>query len=132
MTALFLPAFHEGLRDAKLFCEEEDCVASYLGFVDDVQIRREREFLLVHSSIGIRCGYDESAYLYSWSGSAWTRFFSEEQNVYTKQLYLPQTIHDVQVSEPGAAGRRLVIVLGIPPRLRFRLRAGLLSRMERR
>jgi hypothetical protein len=109
-----LAALHDGIRDAKLFCEDE-CNPSYLGFVDDVQIRREREFLVVHTSVGIRCGYDESAYLYNWSGSAWKRFFSLEQDVYTKQRYLPQTIHSVQVSEPDAAGSRLVLGLGSKP-----------------
>ena len=109
-----LAGLHEGLRDAKLFCEDE-CNPSYLGYVDDVQIHREREFLVVQTSVGIRCGYDESAYLYNWSGSAWKRFFTVEQDVYTKQSYKPQTIHSLQISEPDAAGSRLALGLGSRP-----------------
>ena len=109
-----LAGLHEGVRDAKLFCEDE-CNPSYLGFLDDVQIHREQEFLVVQTSVGIRCGYDESAYLYTWSGSAWKRFFTVEQDVYTKQRYLPQTIHSVQVSEPDASGSRVVLALGSRP-----------------
>jgi hypothetical protein len=110
----FLTGLHDGLRDSKLFCEDE-CVPSYLGFVDDVQIRREREFLVVQTSVGIRCGYDESAYLYTWSGSAWKLIFTLEQNVYTKRRYLPQTIHSIQISEPDANGSRLILGLGSRP-----------------
>ena len=109
-----LATLHAGLRDAKLFCEDE-CVPSYLGFVDDVQLVREREFLIVQTGVGIRCGYDESAYVYAWSGSAWRRVFSSEQTVYTKEHYQPQTIHAVHISEPDSSGRRLVLTLGSRP-----------------
>ena len=109
-----LATLHAGLRDAKLFCEDE-CVPSYLGFVDDVQIVREREFLIVQTGVGIRCGYDESAYVYAWSGTLWERLFSSEQNVYTKERYQPQTIHAVHISEPDSSGRRLILALGSRP-----------------
>ena len=109
-----LATLHAGLRDAQLFCADE-CVPSYLGFVDDVQIQREREFLIVQTGVGIRCGYDESAYVYTWSGSAWRRLFSSEQNVYTKDRYQPQTIHGVHISEPDSSGRRLILTLGSRP-----------------
>src|SRR5579872_6978933 len=106
-----LAALHAGLRDAQLFCAD-DCVPSYLGFVDDVQIQHEHEFLVVQTGVGIRCGYDESAYIYTRSGGIWKRVFTAEQNVYTKELYQPQTIHAVHISEPDSAGRRLILTLG--------------------
>ena len=109
-----LATLHAGLRDAQLFCADE-CVPSYLGFVDDVQLQREREFLIVQTGVGIRCGYDESAYVYTWSGSTWKRLFSAEQDVYTKEQYQPQTIHGVRISEPDSAGRRLILTLGSRP-----------------
>jgi hypothetical protein len=109
-----LATLHAGLRDAKLFCEDE-CVPSYLGFVDDVQIYREREFLVVQTGVGIRCGYDESVYVYAWSGTAWNRVFTSEQDVYTKERYQPQTIHALHISEPDSAGRRLILTLGSRP-----------------
>jgi hypothetical protein len=109
-----LATLHAGLRDAQLFCADE-CVPSYLGFVDDVQIQREREFLIVQTGVGIRCGYDESAYVYTWSGGAWKRIFSSEQNVYTKEAYQPQTIHGVHISEPDSSASRLVLTLGSKP-----------------
>jgi hypothetical protein len=109
-----LATLHAGLRDAKLFCQDE-CITSYLGFVDDVQIYREREFLVVQTGVGIRCGYDESVYVYARSGTAWNRVFTSEQDVYTKEGYQPQTIHALHVSEPDSTGHRLILTLGSRP-----------------
>lgn len=96
---------------AGLHCPD-GCVSSALGFVDPVRLHREGEFLIVQTSVGIRCGYDDSAYAYRWNGRGWTRVFETEQDVYTKTGYRPQTIYSVQISEPDAEGGRLVLTLG--------------------
>jgi hypothetical protein len=102
-------AFQEAL--ASLFCPD-GCVFSALGFIDTVRMRRNGEFLTVRTSAGIRCGYDDSAYVYQWDGQKWARFFETEQDVYTKTGYRPQTIYDVQISPPDANGNRFALTLG--------------------
>jgi hypothetical protein len=99
---------------AGLSCPD-GCINTALGFVDPVRLRREGEFLTVQTSAGIRCGYDDSAYLYAWEGKRWNRIFETEQNNYTKTGYRPQTIYAVHVSSPDAAGNRLVLTLGSRP-----------------
>src|SRR5579862_1710352 len=58
--------FHAGLTGARLFCDS--CFPSFIGYLDDVRLSREKGFLIVLPSAGIWCGYDDSAYIYQWSG----------------------------------------------------------------
>jgi hypothetical protein len=99
--------FHAGLRDAHLFCD--DCFPSFRGFVDEVQVDREREFLVVRTSAGIWCGYDDSAYVYRWVAGRWKRIWAEEQNDYSSHRYFPQVLYAVHISPP------LVLTLGSRP-----------------
>jgi hypothetical protein len=64
------------------------------------------------TAMGTSCGYDESAYVYEWHGGRWQRIWEHEQNTDTPPRYLPQQIHDVQISLPGTDGRRLLMELG--------------------
>jgi hypothetical protein len=107
----------EELRPTDLFCENfaVQCWPSTLGFIDDVQVRRERGFLVIQTAVGISCGYDESVYLYSWNGAKWQRIWVHEQNTYTEKEYLPQTIHSFRISQPDKDGDRLVLSLGSRP-----------------
>src|SRR5688572_1609546 len=77
---------YDDLRAARLFCEDYNtqCHPTALGFVDEVLIDRNGEFLVVQTALGIRCGYDESIYVYRRSGSAWQRIWDYEQNDYTQ------------------------------------------------
>jgi hypothetical protein len=109
----------EALGRAGLLCPD-GCVHTALGFVDQVRLRRDGEFLTVLTSVGIRCGYDDSAYVYRFItepgiGQKWTRVFETEQNVYTKTGYRPQTIYAVQISSADASGTRLALTLGSRP-----------------
>ncbi len=99
---------------ASLRCPD-GCVSTALGFVDPVRLHRKGDFLTVQTSVGIRCGYDDSAYVYQWIGNAWRRIFETEQDVYTKTAYRPQTIYAVQISSPDASGNRLALTLGSRP-----------------
>jgi hypothetical protein len=107
---------HAALRDAQLLCEGP-CFSlnSTLGYLDEVRIRREQEFLIVQTSVGIWCGYDDSGYVYKWSGSTWKRVWQVEQNIYTEKRYLPQSLSAVHISQPDAQGRRLILTLGAKP-----------------
>jgi hypothetical protein len=97
-----------------LFCPD-GCVNTALGFVDQVRLRRDGEFLVMQTSLGISCGYDDSAYVYEWQGKRWNRIFETEQDVYTKTGYHPQTIYAVRISAPDARGNRLAMTLGSRP-----------------
>jgi hypothetical protein len=105
--------FHAALTAEHLFCD--DCFPSFLGYVDEVQVNREQDLLIVRTSAGIWCGYDDSAYAYQWSGGRWQRVWEDEQNVYTSEKYLPRILYAVHVSPPDSNGHRLVMTLGSRP-----------------
>lgn len=107
---------HAGVRDSQLFCDDDkECFPSYLGYLDEIQVNREGEFLIVETAVGIWCGFDYSAYVYKWNGGRWQRIWENEQNTYTETKYLPQIIHAVQISSPDANGNRLLMTLGARP-----------------
>jgi hypothetical protein len=113
-TRALAAALHVALRDASLLCLDMagDCATNALGYVDDVRVTHAGEFLSVVTAVGINCGYDESAYAYTWRNGRWQRFWESEQTSYTADSYRPQQVHDVLISAPGAAGRRLLATLG--------------------
>jgi hypothetical protein len=107
----------EVMGKAKLFCDDpSDCVLNALGFLDQVQIKREQGFLIVTTAVGtgIRCGYDYSAYVYAWEGNQWQRIWEDEQNDYSEGAYHPQTLHSVHISDPANDGTHLILTLGTP------------------
>ncbi len=107
-------AINAALADADLFCTDFDfeCRYNILGYVDGPRMTRERDFLVIVVPTGVWCGYDESAYLYAWGNPGWERIWENEQNTYTDEGYLPQTIHEVQISSPEPSGSRLLMTLG--------------------
>ena len=112
-TALLAAELHDGLREARLFCDS--CFPSFLGYVDDVQVNRDQGFLIVRTSAGIWCGYDDSAYVYQWSAGRWRRIWQSEQDTYTSRGYLPRILYSVEVSPPDDEGHHLVMALGSRP-----------------
>jgi hypothetical protein len=100
--------------NAGLLCPD-GCPLTALGYADAPRVHRQGEFVVIFTSVGIACGYDDSAYMYKRSGLAWTRIFQTEQNDYTKSGYLPQTIYSVDVSPPDATGARIIVSLGSKP-----------------
>jgi hypothetical protein len=115
-TIVLAAELHAGLRDTELFCNDDaECFPSSLGFLDEIQVNREREFLIISTAVGIWCGYDYSAYLYQWMGSRWQRRWDNEQNTYTPNGYLPQIIHAIHISRPDRDGDRLLVSLGSRP-----------------
>ena len=106
-----------GLEGAHLFCDDpSDCVATSIGFLDQILVNREHGLLSITTAVGtgVRCGYDYSAYLYEWAGGNWRRIWENEQNDYSETIYHPQTLHAVHTSEIAADGTRLVLTLGTP------------------
>lgn len=87
----------------------------YLGYVSDIQLRRSGDFLILITGVGIECGFDDSAYLYGWSPEGWRRVWQNEQNEYTEDKYLPQSLVAVEVSSYSPANDYLVMTLGRQP-----------------
>ncbi len=114
-AAALTETLHNGLSQAKLFCDKDsDCLPTALGFLDEIQIERQGDFFIAQTAVGvgIRCGYDYSAYIYQWNGGKWQRLWENEQNDYSASAYFPQLIHSVQISDPGPDGKRLILTLG--------------------
>lgn len=106
--------FQDAAAKAGLLCPD-GCPLTALGYADAVRVRRQGEFLVMLTSVGIQCGYDDSAYLYQRHDRTWRRIFETEQNNYTPKGYFPQTIYSVQVSPPDPTGARLIVTLGSKP-----------------
>lgn len=104
------------LRDAKLFCSEvqaPECPdETFSGFLGELTLKRQSGFLIVETALGIECGFDESAYIYSWSSEGWRRVWQTEQNAYTKKEYRPQSLNAVLISPYSKGNDYLVLTLG--------------------
>ena len=112
----FAAGLNDAIEAAGLLCEDYTrCILTSIGSLDQVRVQRERDLLVILTSTGIRCGFDDSAYVYRHNGAGWTRLWEAEQNTYTEAAYLPQMIHGVRISESDAAGERLVLTLGTKP-----------------
>ena len=106
---------HAGLRDAQLFCDDDsECLPTAMGFLDEIQVNREKNFLIIQTAVGVGiwCGYDYSAYVYEWAGNGWRRIFENEQDDYTKGKYLPQILHAIHIATAESDGSRLIMTLG--------------------
>ncbi|HUA21449.1 MAG TPA: hypothetical protein VMB25_22030, partial [Bryobacteraceae bacterium] len=114
-TAALAGSLHDALRDAGLFCDRDsDCFPTAFGFLDEIQIGRQGDFLIVETAVGvgIRCGYDYSGYIYRWNEGKWKRIWENEQNDYSTAAYFPQLLHSIAISDPGPDGNRLILTLG--------------------
>jgi hypothetical protein len=109
--------FLSAIANAKLFCDDEsDCRPTALGFLDEIAVNRDHGFLTIRTAVGtsVRCGYDNSAYVYEWRGGKWERVWENEQNDYANDAYHPQMLHSVHISDAGRDGARLILTLGTP------------------
>jgi len=102
-------SLHQVLRDRKLLCD--DCSTNVAGYVDDIRVSRSDDFLIVVAPLGTACGYDESSYVYHWESGRWRAVWEHEENPAAGD-YLPQYVHDLQISSPDADGSRLLLELG--------------------
>jgi len=112
---------NNALKQAHLLCATEPQCSSndqtQLGFLGDIRIelRQSDSFLVLQTAIGVECGFDESAYLYTWRNKKWKWIWQSEQNHYTKDEYAVQTIHAVLLSPSFTEGTPLVLTLGSAP-----------------
>ncbi len=109
------------LKQAHLLCgTEPECSTNdrtRLGFLGDIRIdlRQRDTFLVLQTAVGVECGYDESAYVYTWRNGKWNWIWQSEQNHYTKDEYAVQTLHAVLLSPSLREGAPLILTLGSEP-----------------
>lgn len=94
----------------------EDNARGYLGDVK-MATRDYGRYLVVETAAGIRCGYDESAYIYEWRGKRWQLLLQSEQDSYGEKDYAPQNFLAVEVSADDASDKPppLILTLGYSP-----------------
>ena len=111
-------SFNLELRDAGLSCSYDEPAQAHCpewtlsGYVGRIMVQRSAAFVVITAGVGVECGYDESAYVYSWNGERWVRVWQNEQDVYTKDQYKPQTLHSVLTSPYNRGNDYLVLTLG--------------------
>lgn len=83
------------IRSAKLSCDwkavpqEKDCpVRGQPGYLDEIKLDFGAA-LIVTTGVGIVCGFDESAYAYSFIDDRWKRFWQSETDDYIEGKYVP-------------------------------------------
>jgi hypothetical protein len=113
-TAALSQQLRDEVNAAQLYCldEDQDCFENSLGYLDDLEVNREAEFLIVKTAVGIFCAFDYSAYVYVWKSGSWQRVWENELNTYTEKDYAPQIIHAVHISPPDKDGNRLLLTIG--------------------
>jgi hypothetical protein len=116
------PDLNQALINEKLVCAFDDAPGGlkcpeeiWLGFLEPVRIRREGQYLVVTTSVGIECGFDESVYLYECPGGVCHRRWENEQVDYAPERYHPQNIESFQIAGSDEKGGLLVMTLGIQP-----------------
>ena len=109
----FRGALNDILKAAGLTAKEE-LAENMLGYLGDMEIMRENDLLIVTTSVGILCQYDQSAYAYEWTGTDWKRIWQLEQNDYSRSKYSPQntlTVHTWQQYKDGKkTGNRFIFL----------------------
>jgi len=90
------------------------------GFLGDVKLDLG-EALIVTTEVGIVCGFDQSAYAYSWLNGRWTPFWQSETNEYIEDKYVPLNFLGILLSsqdyenKESDANVRLLLVLARDP-----------------
>jgi hypothetical protein len=132
-TKAFADHLNASLKAARLTCawndkQCEETTGNYSqedarGYLSDVSVSYLdfRHYLAVKTNIGIRCGFDESAYIYEWREKAWRLLLQTEQDRYDDKHYSPQNFLAIKVpptrvawNEP-APNAPLILTLGYSP-----------------
>jgi hypothetical protein len=102
-----------GTKDASDRCADKQWDS--VGFLSPLEVERREmgRLLTVRTSVGILCGWDESAYAYERRGERWERIWETEQAIGSGASYRPQYITGVRVSRAEEkTGDRLILSLG--------------------
>jgi hypothetical protein len=90
------------------------------GYLGDIKLHFGAA-LVVTTGVGIDCGFDESAYAYSFVNGLWKRFWQNETNDYVKGKYVPVNFLGILLSwqdyldKAADPNVRLLLVLARDP-----------------
>src|SRR5258708_1236255 len=120
-VSAFAHELNAEIRSAKLSCawevvaHEKDCPdRGQPGYLGEIQLNFDQA-LLVTTGVGIVCGFDESAYAYSFINGRWKRFWQSETNDYITDRYVPLNFLGIQLSWQDHLNK------GVDPNLRLLL-----------
>ncbi|HEX5230380.1 MAG TPA: hypothetical protein VFW44_21860 [Bryobacteraceae bacterium] len=109
------------LRAAGISCDphQKDCPRAEPGYLGPIKLEYGG-LLVITTAVGITCGFDESAYAYSFSKAHWRPVWQSETNDYVEGKYVPQNfLHILLSPERERAGAdpssRLLLVLARDP-----------------
>jgi hypothetical protein len=110
----FTTKLNTELKTAKLLCPQCDSsmgsFSDASGYLGEVRLSRKGPLLQAMTQVGVQCGFDETAYLYRWSGTKWQRVWESTEQPRDGK-YEPQVIDTVSVGEAQKDGPRLVSTL---------------------
>jgi hypothetical protein len=80
----------------------------------------DERYVLVVTEVGVRCGFDQSAYVYEWRDDHWRILTVAEQNNYDEKTYGPWNFLAIRVSTPAVAWNEpaappLILTLALSP-----------------
>jgi len=90
------------------------------GYLGDIKVTLA-EALIVTTRVGIVCGFDESAYAYSFENGGWKRFWQSETDDYLEGKYVPLNFLHIQLSsrddsrQGTGPNQRLLLALARDP-----------------
>ncbi len=121
LDAAGLTCGHWGEPDYR--CGDDNHEENERGFVDQVRVTSfdYDHYLLVVTGVGVRCGFDQSAYLYTHGPDRrWRLVLSIEQDRYGDKDYRPENFLSIAVSPSGVAWNQaapppLVTAIGYGP-----------------
>jgi hypothetical protein len=89
---------------------------NYFGSLGEVNLTIDSGLVIVTTSLGILCQFDDSVYGYKLVDGRWKRIWESEQNDYSSNKYTPQNISAVHVfqshKDGGTEGPPFVMTLG--------------------
>jgi hypothetical protein len=92
------------LKAAGLIANDKE---NMIGYVGDIDLTRSSGLVILKTSVGILCQYDQSAYAYEWAYDRWNRVWESEQVDYTSGKYSPQYITSIHVWQPFRKGHKV-------------------------
>jgi len=88
-----------------LLAPEDGGDQNFTGLLGEVRVEWKPGLLVVITSVGILCEFDESAYGYKNVDGKWQRVWQSEQDDYSEDHYASQFISDLHVWQRYADGR---------------------------
>jgi hypothetical protein len=87
---------------------------SYRGYLGELRFEQKRGFLILHTRVGVLCGYDQSAYAYQYTPTGWDRVWQFELDNYGKEFKALNFNVEISRAVPKT-NSHLFAIAGNPP-----------------